>query len=75
MLSPPVVSVAAVAPAEVLVIAPPLPATSASEPIVLLKPPRSSVPPLPTANAEFDEKPEAERANNVPDPETVVAPV
>ena len=55
-------------PADVFEIAPPLPPISASEPIVLLKPPRSSVAPLPTANAEFDEKPVAELANTVPVP-------
>ena len=64
VLSPPAVSVAAVA--LLLVTVPPPPAPSASEPIVLLKPLRSSVAPRLTAKAEFCESPVADPARSVP---------
>ena len=71
LLSSPVVSVALLAPLFVTV--PPAPPTSESDPIVLLKPLRSSVAPRLTAKAEFCERPVADPAASVP-ASTVVVP-
>ena len=69
LLSPPDVSVASLAP--LLVTVPP-PAPLPSEPMVLLKPLRSSVAPTLTVNAEFCASPVTDPAFSVPESTFVV---